>query len=83
MSDQSWSEFGKKIWDAGMNAHRTGAVKVIVPFQIDDGGTCTVEVTPPYYVESRLVFIDGEPRTEWRHGKKKSNGEIEWGEWSL
>lgn len=82
-TDQEWAEFGKNIWDSAMNAHKQGSARIIVPFILDDGGMARVVIEPPTYTERRLGFINGEPRTEWRHGKKMSNGEIEWGEWSL
>jgi hypothetical protein len=79
---KDWEKFGKDIWDKAMSAHRTGANEVIVPILTDDGGIFNVKVSPPRYVQSRIAF-DGNFNvyTEWRHGKKMSDGTIKWGEW--
>lgn len=82
MIPKDFEKMGKHIWDAAINAHRDGSRETIVPIRLQDDGICRVTVSPPTYVESRLEIENGEPRTQWRHGSKLSDGTIKWGEWS-
>jgi hypothetical protein len=82
MNDEfDFEAFGKSIWKKANELHGPHGNQVIVPFKIPCGGTCTVEVSPPTYLGSRLVFEDGKTRTQWRHGYLDENGAIVWGEW--
>ncbi len=79
MENENWEQFGKKIWDAAMNAHKHGTQKIEIPFSLPDGAIASVTVNIPRYLERYMgIDEDGVPLTKWRHGVKMSDGTMKW-----